>query len=844
MQHDTQAILCHNSDCREKPNESHNALASNNTNQHLGEGDRCLVERADINSISTNKHDDRAQVDINSCNVGERAYRRKRRKTKPTQKVSGSVEGFPSCVPSVPDSSAGDSSLHNLDETTERKEQGGTYRRKRGKTKPTEKVSRSVEGFPSCVPSVPDSSAGDSSLHNLDETTERKEQGGTYQRKRGKTKPTEKVSGSVEGFPSCVPSIPDSSAGDSSLYNLDETTERKEQGGTYRRKRGKTKPTEKVSGSVEGFPSCVTSVPDSSAGDSSLHNLDETTERKEQGGTYRRKRGKTKPTEKVSGSVEGFPSCVTSVPDSSAGDSSLHNLDETTERKEQGGTYRRKRGKTKPTEKVLGSVEGFPSCVTSVPDSSAGDSSLHNLDETTERKERGGTYRRKRGKTKPTEKVLGSVEGSPSSVTSVPDSSAGDSSLHGCIEKMMGEVVGGHGTPFLAVGVISPEKASSECPNSKPAYREQEQKIQTENLEETINRQTLVEDVSHVGLPEKCFEKGNMDNLGVKRNAILDVQSPKEICHKSTTSNEVCGGGDPSVEKLESENLVIQHRVKDEMPSSLQLDDINSAVNEKGGLQQRLQLSPEGAAPTNLGKKLLVLDVNGLLADIVPYVSEGYTPDTIISRKAVFKRPFCDDFLQFCFEKFHVGVWSSRTKRNVESVLDFLMGKSKQNLLFCWDQSHCTDTGFNTVENRDKPLLLKELKKLWEKHESNLPWERGEYNESNTLLLDDSPYKALKNPRHTAVFPLSYQYKDVNDNSLGPNGDLRVYLEGLALADNVQKYVELNPFGQRPITETNLSWGFYLKVIGTTSSIKQEDDTECSGCHKDLRNDRANYYRN
>jgi hypothetical protein len=64
------------------------------------------------------------------------------------------------------------------------------------------------------------------------------------------------------------------------------------------------------------------------------------------------------------------------------------------------------------------------------------------------------------------------------------------------------------------------------------------------------------------------------------------------------------------------------------------------------------------------------------------------------------------------------------------------------------DQSHCTSTGFTTIENKEKPLLLKELKKLWEKLEPNLPWEKGEYSEANTLLLDDSPYKALLNPVH------------------------------------------------------------------------------------------------
>lgn len=67
-------------------------------------------------------------------------------------------------------------------------------------------------------------------------------------------------------------------------------------------------------------------------------------------------------------------------------------------------------------------------------------------------------------------------------------------------------------------------------------------------------------------------------------------------------------------------------------------------------------------------------------------------------------------------------------------------------IFFIQDQSHCTDTGFTTVENRSKPLFLKELKKIWEYLESTLQLNKGEYNESNTLLLDDSPYKALCNP--------------------------------------------------------------------------------------------------
>jgi hypothetical protein len=52
-----------------------------------------------------------------------------------------------------------------------------------------------------------------------------------------------------------------------------------------------------------------------------------------------------------------------------------------------------------------------------------------------------------------------------------------------------------------------------------------------------------------------------------------------------------------------------------------------------------------------------------------------------------------------------------------------------------------------TVENMNKPLVLKELKKLWSKEEADgLPWQQGEFSPSNTLLVDDSPCKALRNP--------------------------------------------------------------------------------------------------
>ncbi|XP_057447725.1 uncharacterized protein LOC130739449 isoform X2 [Lotus japonicus] len=175
-----------------------------------------------------------------------------------------------------------------------------------------------------------------------------------------------------------------------------------------------------------------------------------------------------------------------------------------------------------------------------------------------------------------------------------------------------------------------------------------------------------------------------------------------------------------------------------------------SVINEELS-SETLGISLVRTQVGSLKKKLLVLDINGLLADIVSPRPKDHKADATIAGRAIFKRPFYLEFLKFCFEKFEVGIWSSRTKKNVQRVIDYLMGDMKNKLLFCWDLSHCTETSFRTLENKHKPLVFKDLRKLWEKHDPDLPWEKGYYNELNTLLLDDSPYKALLNPLLEAI---------------------------------------------------------------------------------------------
>ncbi|XP_059452173.1 uncharacterized protein LOC132182837 isoform X2 [Corylus avellana] len=172
-----------------------------------------------------------------------------------------------------------------------------------------------------------------------------------------------------------------------------------------------------------------------------------------------------------------------------------------------------------------------------------------------------------------------------------------------------------------------------------------------------------------------------------------------------------------------------------------------AVANEEDNTSKVSHISLVRAHVGHSKKKLLILDINGLLADIIRPPPKKYKSDINIAGRAIFKRPFCLDFLKFCFERFEVGVWSSRSKKILERVIDYLMGDMKHKLLLCWDLSHCTATKCKTLEDKHKPIVFKELRKIWEKHDPSLPWEKGCYNESNTLLLDDSPYKALLNPK-------------------------------------------------------------------------------------------------
>ncbi|ESQ47439.1 hypothetical protein EUTSA_v10028320mg, partial [Eutrema salsugineum] len=263
-----------------------------------------------------------------------------------------------------------------------------------------------------------------------------------------------------------------------------------------------------------------------------------------------------------------------------------------------------------------------------------------------------------------------------------------------------------------------------------PILSPNEAAVDASNGNEQI--ETVVDDLNK----ETCVASG--DGTENVETGSQDVEKEEDVCEEQLESDErvLEEIQDKQMEEEQAADVIsgdanIEEKNEDSVTSdAIEKEDTCVA---SGGIKERSVSK----------KKLLVLDLNGLLADIVSSPGD-YVPDTYIQSRALFKRPFCEDFLKFCFDKFEVGIWSTKKQKNVERITEFLLGDMKSKLLFCWGMSYCSTT---TVWEKD--VVFKDLNKLWEEHEPNLPWKAGDYNKTNTVLVDHSPCKALLNPEYS-----------------------------------------------------------------------------------------------
>lgn len=228
-------------------------------------------------------------------------------------------------------------------------------------------------------------------------------------------------------------------------------------------------------------------------------------------------------------------------------------------------------------------------------------------------------------------------------------------------------------------------------------------------------------------------------------------------------------------------------------------------------------------------KKLLVLDVNGLLLhrvrDPLPTTVQ-HKPDAKLRRVKLFARPHMRAFVQWCLHHFHVAIWSSATRENAELLSHFVFGENfRENTAFVWGQDHCRQTGLMHRHDRHKPVVLKELRRIWQDRDLG-----RSFDHHNTLLIDDSAHKACMNPAHTAIHPPAWTCDMQDDDMLGPGSVLTEFLQGLVCAGQVAPYVaQCDPFEVSLSAEHGLIAAIRLRLQGAAAGLGADRDArDCS----------------
>ena len=126
----------------------------------------------------------------------------------------------------------------------------------------------------------------------------------------------------------------------------------------------------------------------------------------------------------------------------------------------------------------------------------------------------------------------------------------------------------------------------------------------------------------------------------------------------------------------------------------------------------------------NSEKQLLILDLDETLI----YATEErleHESDFYAGQYFVYKRPFLEAFLEFCFKNFDVAIWTTATKSYAEKILRMIL-KDEQKLQFLWTRERCT---LAYDEESRENYFVKRMSKI----------RRRGYKLESVIVVDDSP---------------------------------------------------------------------------------------------------------
>lgn len=233
---------------------------------------------------------------------------------------------------------------------------------------------------------------------------------------------------------------------------------------------------------------------------------------------------------------------------------------------------------------------------------------------------------------------------------------------------------------------------------------------------------------------------------------------------------------------------------------------------------QQASLPPKPIA-SNPQPLLIILDLNGTLI----YRKHRKFPPSFVKRAGL------DNFLDTLMRKYKVMIWSSSQPQTVKAVCEKLLTDGQRKRLVAeWGRDK-----FNLSKSqyKNKVQVYKTLETIWADNsiQSAYPGKAGKagkrWDQTNTILIDDSKLKALSEPFNILEIPefTNKPAPGVDEKTIFPRVLAR--LEMLAKHDDVSKMMRVwNNQGQG-ILDFELEDGYSPRSTVTTTTTTSASDS-------------------
>lgn len=197
--------------------------------------------------------------------------------------------------------------------------------------------------------------------------------------------------------------------------------------------------------------------------------------------------------------------------------------------------------------------------------------------------------------------------------------------------------------------------------------------------------------------------------------------------------------------------------------------------------------------------KLLILDLNGTLLYRPRHPEKDRNFDMRQSSQKPLLRPHLPEFINYIFRHFKIMFWSSATPRNVKAMIAATTTEEQRSqVIATWSR----DTlGLSAEAYSQKVITQKDLNKIFQDKAVG-KWNKGGWDVSNTILLDDSVIKASYQPyNHVCVPEFVVDKEDwgkVDQRGICGTDDtlwqVAGYLDTLRYQGHVARFIKENPF--------------------------------------------------